>query len=826
MIKKGKMTALFINDLDAGAGRFGLTTQYTVNNQMVNATLMNIADNPTNVQLPGVYKNESIPRVPVICTGNDFSTLYAPLIRDGRMEKYYWNPTREDRVGVCMGIFAEDNLQRGDVEVLVDAFPGQSIDFFGALRARVYDDKVRDFINQIGHEGLGKRLINSKDGKVQFEKPSMSLDVLMTYGRSLVNEQDNVKRVQLADAYLAGAELAGTDGSSVPETYDGAKNLNLNSSSSGAAGWRTTPPPARQAEPARAAEPYRSAPVPTPAPAAPAPSNGGGDRWASYSRDSSPASPAAGSAGGSLGAADLAKFKIADLAEIARKKGVSGGRNATRDTLTQALLKAGVSAADLTKGQLADLKAAAGGSGDAKLSAGDLASFKIVDLVEIAGKRGVTAGRNASRDTLTEALVKAGVSLSDLTRGQLVDLGTKLGKAGLSRDINAARAELASLVGGSGSATATWRATPVPTKTQEPPASWRTSSSTPSSSSSSSSGDRWASYSRGSSASAAPASAGGASGAKLSASDLATLPIDDLRDLVKKVGAELPREPTKDNVISGLIAKGVSLEHCTRGMLVALATKLGAPLAKDVEGLKRNLAGKIGGGSYSSSSSTSSWRSTPAPAAAAPAAAAPAGDRWAKYSAGSTQSASWRRSGSHNASGSKLSAGDLANLRIDDLRDLVKKTGAELPREPTKDGVVSALIAKGVSVNDLTRGMLVDLSNKLGSPLAKDVDSLRKNLASAVGGSQAVYEADLNGFKTDTLSELARKKGIAIRNATKESLVSSLVKVLTLTDLSRGQLAEILHNIGESASGSVDAIRARVAAAATQRQSARIGARR
>jgi hypothetical protein len=21
------------------------------------------------------------------------------------MEKYYWNPTREDRVGVCMGIF-------------------------------------------------------------------------------------------------------------------------------------------------------------------------------------------------------------------------------------------------------------------------------------------------------------------------------------------------------------------------------------------------------------------------------------------------------------------------------------------------------------------------------------------------------------------------------------------------------------------------------------------------------------------------------------------------------------------------------------------------
>ena len=53
------------------------------------------------------------------------------------------SPTREDRVGVCMGIFQHDAVDRSEVETLVDAFPGQSIDFFGALRARVYDDKVR-----------------------------------------------------------------------------------------------------------------------------------------------------------------------------------------------------------------------------------------------------------------------------------------------------------------------------------------------------------------------------------------------------------------------------------------------------------------------------------------------------------------------------------------------------------------------------------------------------------------------------------------------------------------------------------------------------------
>ncbi|KAF6137847.1 hypothetical protein GIB67_040555 [Kingdonia uniflora] len=207
IIKKGKMCCLFINDLDAGAGRMGGTTQYTVNNQMVNATLMNIADNPTNVQLPGMYNKEENNRVPIIVTGNDFSTLYAPLIRDGRMEKFYWAPTRDDRVGVCIGIFRTDNIPEEDVVKIVDTFPGQSIDFFGALRARVYDDEVRKWIGNVGVDGIGKKLVNSKDGPPTFEQPKMTLEKLLEYGNMLVQEQENVKRVQLADTYLSDAAL-------------------------------------------------------------------------------------------------------------------------------------------------------------------------------------------------------------------------------------------------------------------------------------------------------------------------------------------------------------------------------------------------------------------------------------------------------------------------------------------------------------------------------------------------------------------------------------------------------------------------------------------
>lgn len=211
IIKKGTMCSLFINDLDAGAGRMGAGTQYTVNNQMVNATLMNIADNPTNVQLPGVYKKEEIPRVPIVCTGNDFSTLYAPLIRDGRMEKFYWNPTREDRIGVCGGIFKDDPITRDEVAVLVDTFPGQSIDFFGSLRSRIYDDVIWEYVSKTGVNNLNKNLVNTRTPP-QFEMPQMSLKMLLDYGHKLVEEQDNVKRVQLADEYLEGASLAGSSG--------------------------------------------------------------------------------------------------------------------------------------------------------------------------------------------------------------------------------------------------------------------------------------------------------------------------------------------------------------------------------------------------------------------------------------------------------------------------------------------------------------------------------------------------------------------------------------------------------------------------------------
>lgn len=197
---RGRMAVLAIDDLDAGAGRFDRLTQYTVNTQLVNATLMNIADHPTNVQLPGSYDAEPIRRVPIVVTGNDFGTLYAPLTRDGRMEKFYWQPTVAERLEIVAGMLADTGIDRPEVAALIEAFPEQAIDFFGAIKSRAYDAQVRDLIQAIGVEQISKRLATNP-AAAQLGRPDFRLETLRAIGAELLAEQHHIQELHLAQQY-------------------------------------------------------------------------------------------------------------------------------------------------------------------------------------------------------------------------------------------------------------------------------------------------------------------------------------------------------------------------------------------------------------------------------------------------------------------------------------------------------------------------------------------------------------------------------------------------------------------------------------------------
>ncbi|KAI3455181.1 hypothetical protein Pfo_011844 [Paulownia fortunei] len=202
---QGKMSCLMINDIDAGLGRFG-NTQMTVNNQIVVGTLMNICDNPTRVSTGHVWRESDITnRIPIIVTGNDFTTIYAPLIRDGRMDKFYWQPTQEDIVNIVHRMYEKDGITRDEVVSIVSKFPNQALDFYGALRSRTYDRSILKWVNDAGGaENLGSRLLKQKkDGKLPvFTPPKQTVEALLESGDDLIKEQKLIMETKLSKEYM------------------------------------------------------------------------------------------------------------------------------------------------------------------------------------------------------------------------------------------------------------------------------------------------------------------------------------------------------------------------------------------------------------------------------------------------------------------------------------------------------------------------------------------------------------------------------------------------------------------------------------------------
>jgi hypothetical protein len=211
---RGKLSCLLINDIDAGVGHFD-NTQITVNNQIVTGTLMSICDNPNKVNLYNVeWRSDEPPlqRIPIIVTGNDLSTVFAPLLRDGRMEKFYWQPSLEDLTNILFQMYKDDGLTKEDMVTLLKTFPNQSLDFYGALRAATYDNQIRDWIQNDVIEGtisdenenlkeLGRRLVR-QENLPEFEPVNLKVSDLVKEGARLIKEQDHVNSLKLSKEYL------------------------------------------------------------------------------------------------------------------------------------------------------------------------------------------------------------------------------------------------------------------------------------------------------------------------------------------------------------------------------------------------------------------------------------------------------------------------------------------------------------------------------------------------------------------------------------------------------------------------------------------------
>jgi SpoVK/Ycf46/Vps4 family AAA+-type ATPase len=191
-----KISVLLINDVDTGLGNWGDNVQKTINTQTVFGELMHLTDYPT------IVENKETQRIPIILTGNDFTKLYSPLIRAGRMTSFVWSPNIEEKTDIVKSIFSE--LTKKECEYLVNTLESQinnricenklNIAFFSHLRSILYDDAIWNIIIRHRVEDLLEKSTNGNAVPI-FNNINFSLPNILEKGTQLITSSKHINHL-------------------------------------------------------------------------------------------------------------------------------------------------------------------------------------------------------------------------------------------------------------------------------------------------------------------------------------------------------------------------------------------------------------------------------------------------------------------------------------------------------------------------------------------------------------------------------------------------------------------------------------------------------
>lgn len=170
--------AVVINDIDAALGDWGAMVQYTVNRQLVIGELMHLCDRPSSVT------GRPNQRVPIFLTGNDFTKLYGPLRRSGRMKLFHWRPDAGEMVEILRAVLPQ--LPIADIAELVEQFPDKSTSFFVDALNDARDQYVRSLLQDYG---VREVVWHAKQGQIATDDHVGIADLIAAAKCLLANEQ-------------------------------------------------------------------------------------------------------------------------------------------------------------------------------------------------------------------------------------------------------------------------------------------------------------------------------------------------------------------------------------------------------------------------------------------------------------------------------------------------------------------------------------------------------------------------------------------------------------------------------------------------------------
>lgn len=121
--KRGYCIAILIDDFHMGAINQDSRTEKTINSNLLTGRMMNLAD------------CSSEKKIPVIMTGNDFSTIYAPLLRSGRADMYRWEPDIKLKAFIIRSMLDSFvKMNENEFDQFCSIFKGGTISDFAQLK--------------------------------------------------------------------------------------------------------------------------------------------------------------------------------------------------------------------------------------------------------------------------------------------------------------------------------------------------------------------------------------------------------------------------------------------------------------------------------------------------------------------------------------------------------------------------------------------------------------------------------------------------------------------------------------------------------------------
>ncbi len=137
---KQKVSAIIIDDFDMSIANQKNNFSKTSNSDILNTFLMHLCDNPALID------GKKVNPVPLIITGNDFTNMYAPLVRDGRADIFEWSLLEDEKIKIVDAIFSEYNLSKDQIKDLVSKYSTKSISFFKQIKLSFIDNHINDLI--------------------------------------------------------------------------------------------------------------------------------------------------------------------------------------------------------------------------------------------------------------------------------------------------------------------------------------------------------------------------------------------------------------------------------------------------------------------------------------------------------------------------------------------------------------------------------------------------------------------------------------------------------------------------------------------------------